>query len=144
MQQKNQPAVSVNLSIKSINLKKLLFACWRAQSCAHLCRWPPQPAWSVPPVRGGACDHTLHLQPTTCACGCAPILCMMTHNATETLSPLSHTEAESWGRQVEETTLNGSTMISRTPREEKKSWVRKNDMKLFHFEEIWSLSWTSG
>lgn len=26
---------------------------------------------------------------------------------------------------MEETTLNGSTMTSRTPREEKKSWVRK-------------------
>lgn len=31
----------------------------------------------------------------------------------------------SWGRQVEETTLNGCTMTSLTLPEEKKFWVRK-------------------
>lgn len=42
------------------------------------------------------------------------------HNTTP-----SHSQRDlSWGRQVEETTLNGSTRTSRTHPEEKKFWVR--------------------
>lgn len=37
----------------------------------------------------------------------------------------------SWGRQVEETTLNGSIMTSRTLQEEKKFWVRRFKLCLF-------------
>lgn len=37
----------------------------------------------------------------------------------------------SWGRQVEETTLNGSIMTSRTLQEEKKFWVRRFTLCLF-------------
>lgn len=43
-----------------------------------------------------------------------------THNAT----PCRSQRGLSWGRQVEETTLNGSTRTSRTHPEEKKFWVR--------------------
>lgn len=48
---------------------------------------------------------------------------LVTHTHTHTMlrSQSPHTQtAESWGRQVEETTLNGSTMTSRTPPGEEK------------------------
>ncbi len=48
---------------------------------------------------------------------------LMTHITPQSRLPHSQ-RGQPWGRQVEDTTLNGSTMTSRTPQEEKKFWVR--------------------